>query len=216
MFNWVCPDCGRTVDLAEKECPDCRARQPDAAETEDAATDPLPTERPRPADRSQPADQSPQPAAFAIRPQHLWIFALAVLVAVGGALYLARPELFQLDRLASLLPNNRPEPPPAPPGPVEVVGIRVWIDEDDGPRARSLLVNHAAIPQRGIEAEVRLTSADPELPPGENALGEFRITFEDELGPLSSAEVDTPLQLEDGVAILPPRHWIQFEVDFRR
>lgn len=217
MFNWVCPECGRTVDLAEKECPSCRAQQPAGAAAEAEAggakgAEPLPTGR---RSQTQP-DEAARGSAFAIRPGHLWIFALALLVAVGGALYLARPDLLQLDRLAALLPSNRPETPPAPAGPVDVVGIRVWIDEEEGPRARALLVNHAAIPQRGIEAVVELRSADPELPPEQRLLGEFRISYDGELGPLASAEVETPLLLEEHVYSLPPRHWIQTTVDFHR
>lgn len=220
MFNWVCPECGRTVDLSEKECPSCSAVQPDGdAAPSPAAAPAVPARpaKPRPArDVVHPVSATPRPHAFAIRASHVWIFLLAVLAAIGGALYLAKPDLLQLDRLAAWLPSDRPEPPPAPPGPIEATGVRVWIDEENGPQARALLVNQAAIPQRGIQATVRLRSADPELPPEQTALGEFRLVYEGELEPRASVELDAPLRLEDGITELPPRHWILIDVDFRR
>ncbi len=222
MFTWECPTCGRELDVSHKECPDCRATEsgelkppepPDSAQAESA-----PTPAPRP-----PARPSPPPAkartgaaadAFQLAPSHLLLFVFLLGAAVAAAVFLARPDLFTGVRL----PLGQAEPgPDVQPGrgssdPLEVAGVRVIGDEQEGRRVRVVVVNHSQLAQRGIVLRVDLLPLG--APEDADPAATFYLNLEEPLEPGEVREVEAPLQAEPDAFPLPP--WQELRLDVRR
>lgn len=222
MFTWVCPTCGRELDVSHRDCPDCRAAEsgeskspapPDSPQVESApAPPPQPTPRPSPPPVKAGRDAAAE--AFRLAPSHLLLFVFLLGAAVAGAVFLARPELFSAVRL----PLGQAEPgPKIQPGrgssdPLEVAGVRVIGDEQEGRRVRAVVVNHSQLAQRGIVLRVDLLPLG--APEDADPAATFYLNLEEPLEPGEVREVEAPLQAEPDAFPLPP--WQELRLDVRR
>ena len=234
MFTWVCPNCGGSVDVAADTCPHCStpalesedeaaSLEPEAvaapgaalAETIDASAGlEVETETPDEWDVGEeepptPADASPPP--LAISPRQLGLFAVALVVAVLAAVWLAG---------GGGLPGLRLEDPPeaveAPveafaigvSGPVEVSAIRPYYDEDFQTHVRAFVANHSKEPQSvAFSVLLRVREAGRQAPP----LATFEVVLPEPLPPNGGQEVDIPLAAMGSLQSMPP--WERLRVD---
>ncbi|MEZ5365993.1 MAG: hypothetical protein R2748_27590 [Bryobacterales bacterium] len=231
MFTWVCQRCGKEVDVSEVECPHCAvgrgrtalgsAQGADRVAVVDEPYHDQPVrEQPRleqpsrraPEERLPPAARStlpPTPAplpppehALAIRPLHLLLFGLVLLISLGGAIYLARPDLVSVEGVSMpKLPTIGGEAAPLQEGPLEVSGVRAWRDAESKLRVKAVLVNHSAGPAKGLDYHISLYSpkAEEDAPPAAT----FDVKLEEPLGARESREVEADLLAPEGLTALP-------------
>ena len=228
MFTWVCQRCGKEVDIAEVECPRCSVESgaTKLGSAHGAARGPVdeeylapssalpaarPSQEPR-AEESLPPPQRgvsaestvPRPAppqhALAIRPLHLGLFLLILLISLAAAVYMARPDLFSMEGV-SLPELPRAEVAPLQQGPVEVAGIRTWRDAEAKLKVRAVIVNHAAAPFD--EPNLRVTLSDPEAGPDPPPAATFEVVLEEPIPARASLEIETDLEAPEGLTALP-------------
>lgn len=226
MFTWVCQRCGKEVDIAETECPHCAV---DSGRTKlgsahGAARGPLEVDYPAatPAEERLPPPKraealtstvprpAPPPHAFAVKPVHLALFLVAVLLSLAVAVYLARPELFAFGGIK--LPKlPRAEYVPLQAGPIEVAGIRTWRDAEAKVKVRAVLVNHTA--GTHPDRHLRITLSDPAAEEGTPPAATFEVELEEPLAGRGSQEVETDLLAPEGLTALPDWNRIRVHVE---
>src|SRR5271154_2888423 len=103
MFHWICPECGREIPPAVKECASCDPSSVPASTAPEAPPPPPPAPRPDPLFRlAQKLRDAQRPLAKAAQPA-------------------PSPELSQAPPQAlspALSIDEAPAPPPAPPEPL--------------------------------------------------------------------------------------------------
>ena len=205
MFTWECPDCGKEVDVAEKECPNCKA-QFNKASTEDTAD-----RLPRLIERE---DEPPAPPkhAFTIQPTHLALFFVILIAAVLGAVYLSRPDIFKVDDVPLLADSTAPaELGRAFEGSIEIAGIRYFYDDEIKPKVRAVVINHGEADKSAVELQVELRTleaAEDAMP-----LATFEIDLEGPLAGRASTEIETDLTTAATIQAMPS--WEQLRVDVK-
>jgi hypothetical protein len=226
MFTWVCPTCGKELDLSIKECPECRER----AALADAAPPPA-------------AGLEPQPSSGV----RFWL--MLGLLAVAGILVIiaivhyrtAKPAPETAPKVALDRPAGQPSieatPTAVQPGSegaapaeaapasaaggvappavasaddIEVAGIRMSYDAQNRPQVRALVINHGEEGLRGATLTVTLrpASSAPDAPP----LGRFTVRLPGEIKPGESREVRAPLDALATLAAMPRWHNLRADV----
>jgi hypothetical protein len=231
MFTWVCQRCGKEVDIAEIECPFCKADTggtelgsahgaargpveedyPAKAEAPAARADqPLPPPRRMAPPASTVPRPEPPPHPLAIRPLHLALFLLVLLLSLAAAIYFARPDLFAFEGV-SLPKLPSAEVAPLQDGPIEVAGIRAWRDAEAKLRVRAVMVNHTAgtYPERRWRVILRDPAAEEDAP----AAASFDVELEEPLEGRASREVETELLAPEGLTALPEWNRIQVQIE---
>jgi hypothetical protein len=186
MFTWVCPTCGRELDLATKECPDCAGRP------------------------SRPA----LPARRPISNLRFWAVVGGVTaLAVAGLVIWSRHRAAQPAAPAGpRVELDRPAEPPPPPRLIEVSGIRMAYDARHRPQARAVIVNHGEeplAPGTSIRVALRPSQASADSPP----LGYFTIKLDAALPAGDSREVRAPLDALATLAAMPPWHQLRADIE---
>jgi hypothetical protein len=203
MFTWVCPDCGAEVDVAETSCPRCQKKF-EVDSTEDTA-DKLPRLKETP-------DPSAKPAAFALKPTHLALFVVALIAAVGLAVYFPQS--------GGLVLEDIPEDAIAEPevtggsgvaGPIEVTGLRFRYDDEFNPLVQALVINHSNRELYGVRLAVKLNTVD--APADASPLATFEAALDEPLGEQASAEVESTMLMAGTIAALPPTDRLRVEVE---
>jgi len=230
MFTWVCQRCGKEVDIAEIECPFCKAelRGTQLGSAHGATRGPVEEDYParteapaRSEERLPPPRRTeelastvprPEPPAhpLAIRPLHLALFLLALLLSLAAAVYFARPDLFAFEGV-SLPKLPRAEVAPLQQGPIEVAGVRTWRDAEAKLKVRAILVNHTAgtYPDRHWRVTLRDPSAAEDAPPAAT----FDVELEEPLDGRASREIETDLLAPEGLTALPEWNRIQVQLE---
>ena len=203
MFTWVCPDCGAEVDVAEKVCPRCQTKF-EVDSTEDTA-DKLPRLKETP-------DPAPKPAPFSVKPTHLTLFVVALIAAVGLAVYFSQS--------GGLVLEDLPEDAIAEPtvtggsglaGPIEVTGLRFRYDDEFNPLVQAIVINHSNRELYGVHLAVKLNTVD--APADASPLATFEVTLEEPLGEQDSEEIEATMLIAGTIAALPPTDRLHVEVE---
>lgn len=174
---------------------------------EKPSIEPIPELKPAP----QP---TAPPPAYGIEGKHLAVVAVVLLVAMGGAVYLARPDLFQAKS-----PLNLEEVPltdsvgfsTAAFGDLQVAGVRPLYTDDLKSRVRFVVINHGETPQANLRIQAHLSpkNAPLDAPP----LAGFVITLEEELAPRESRELEADLLALGTLAAFPPWKELRIELE---
>lgn len=193
MFTWVCPACGKELDVSIRECPDCGGR-------------------------AAPAPAAP-PARSNLR---FWLGLAggAVLGVCGLVLlvrYQARPRPAQPEPKAAPArssPQELPAPAKADTAPtfldfIEVAGIRTFYDDRNKPQVRALVVNHGDESLTGLTLTVTLRPrrSIADAPP----LARFTFKLGADVKPGVSQEIQAPLESFATPAAMP--HWREIRAD---
>lgn len=203
MFTWVCPDCGAEVDVAETSCPRCKADF-NKASTEDTA-DKLPRLKETP-------DPAPAAQSFALKPTHVAIFLVALVVAIGGAYYASLPAGLVLEDIPDdAIAEIEETGGSGIAGPIEVTGLRFRYDEELTPLARALVINHSNLELYGVRLEVSLNTTD--APRDASPLAQFDVTLDEPLAPQASVEVEAEMLVAATIQALPSTDHLRVEVD---
>jgi hypothetical protein len=206
MFTWVCPTCGRELDVATKDCPNCSGQQPAA----DAP--PAPPEPPQ-----RPAMQPPAPAPPPVTPPRspLWIggaAALAVVLALSTWFLLRGRSAERRGGLLLETPGAAAvEDLPVPPAfaSIEIAGIRPFYDDRNRAQVRAVIINHAERETEDLALSVALRPR--QAPPGSPPLARFQVKIP-VLKPGASREIQVPLEAFGTLAALPG--WRDLRADF--
>lgn len=215
MFTWECPTCGKELDIAETQCPNCSGEaeaSKGSAKQPEASAAPV-SERLPPPRKAAAAKRQPAAHHWGIQPKHLGVFAVAMVVAVALAVYLARPDAFgggsvELEEV----PAGSEEGAllgAAHVGDLEVAGIRTWYDSDYKPKVRAVVINHGEQAKGNVNLQVQLRprQADRKVSP----LASFDIQLKKELGPRESRDVEADLAALGTLQSLP--RWDELRVD---
>lgn len=208
MFTWVCPTCGRDLDVSVKECPTCAGLEP-PREAVPEPTPPAPSPQQPPKSKPPP---SPAAQAFHLSGGQIASFLLLTLVLAAGAVLMARPEIVDSARRL-VVPDPGPEIQAGrgENDPIEVAGVRI-IKGDGGTRSvRYVLINHSPRRQSGISFEVSLRPLG--APVESESAARFYIALEEPLEPGAVREEEAELRAEPE-DVLPP--WHDLRVDVRR
>ena len=197
MFTWVCPTCGRELDLSTKECPDCTGKP--------AASAPPP-----PISHAPVADPaSPEPAA-APGQSRLLLAGIALLalaaVFIGWAMLRGR----------SAEPAAKPAAPEAvsepaadsPYASVEISGLRPFYDAKNQPQVHAVVINHGEQEIQGMSLRVALRPR--RAPAGAPPLARFLVKIP-VLKAETSQEITVPLEAFGTLAALPA--WRELRAD---
>jgi hypothetical protein len=152
------------------------------------------------------------PAAYGIQGKHLAIVLVVLLMAVGGAVYLARPDLFQGRQdiaLEDVPMSDTVGFASAAFGDLQVAGVRPFYSDDLKPKVRFVVINHGETPQAGASIQAHLSHKDAPLdsPP----LASFVIAFNETLAPGESREIESDLMAFSTLAAFPP--WKDLRID---
>ena len=168
---------------------------------------PIPELKPPP----QPAGS---PSAYVIQGKHLALAGVVLLVAMGGAVFLARPDLFQVKS-----PLNLEEVPltdsvgfsTAAFGDLQVAGVRALYTDDLKPKVRFVVINHSDTPQANLRIQAHLSPKNAPLnaPP----LASFAIALEEELAPRESRDLEADLLALGTLAAFPPWKELRIELE---
>ena len=230
MFNYICPDCGATVDVADDECPHCAARAiPDGDETAELTAMSRTAEvAANQADRDARATSEREVQARGTREEaiagkgptrrggtlelkgwHYLAFAGSVVVAILLAVVLSGG--------ISALRFQDPEEAGASPvetfaigvrGPIEVSGIRPYYDDEYQTHVRAFVANHSRQEQSvALLVHLRVREASQQAPP----LATFEVVISDPLPPNAGQEVDVSLRAMGSLQSLP--RWDEMRVD---
>lgn len=235
MFTWECPTCGKELDVGTQQCPVCHpeslnqpaprpapapvaapaappvaqaAARPKAA----ASTEPIrPQASPAPAQAPQ---ARPQSARGGMQPSHVALVGVVLVVAIGLAVYLARPQLFskaglQLEDIPGTAEDVLSAGTVAQ-GDLQVTGIRTFYDSEYKPRVRVIVINHGEAPIESVNLEVQLRA--PQASELTAPLASFKIDLQN-LGSNESREIETDLTALGTLASLPP--WQQVRIDLK-
>ncbi len=138
---------------------------------------------------------------------------LVLVVAIGLAVYLARPHLFSSGLRLENVPDTAPDElsaGTAAQGDLQVTGIRPFYDGEYKPRVKAIVVNHGETLIESVNLEVQLRA--PQASPLTAPLASFRIEVQN-LASNESREIDTELTALGTLASLPP--WQQVRIDLR-
>lgn len=233
MFTWICPQCGREVPPAYDECPDCAARQkqaatavPAQAAAEPAAAPAPPVAAPAYVPPAQPYTAPvpayaapPRPAAAPRRPGlPTWLlsilFALAF-IGLGAGVYwvvsnlrnggAARQNAAPADLSAA---HNNAKPHPLQKY-IEVTGVRFVQDAKKKTEARFLIVNHSPDDIADLGGTVTIWGRTQKS--DEESVGSFTFKLPD-LGPWQSRELVAPVDTKLRVYELPDWQNVTAEV----
>ena len=217
MFTWVCPTCGRELDVSVKECPTCSGAEqapPSTLASPDAA--PVPAPAPAPAKTAPVAERRPAPTpaaqAFHLTGGQIAAFLLLLVVLAGGAVLLARPGIVD-DIRRQFIPDPGPEIQVGrgENDPIEVSGLRFIKGDDDQQVARFVLTNHSPRTQSGVVLEVSVRPLGAPLE--EDPAAQFFVAIEEPLEAGAIREAEATLRVAPETA-LPA--WHDLRVDVRR
>ena len=198
MFTWVCPTCGRELDLSTKECPDCTGK---------------------PAAGATPPPLSPAPVAYTASPEPAAAPGQSRLLLAGIAL-LALAALFvgwAMLRGRSAEPAVKPAAPEAvsepaadsPYASIEISGLRPFYDVKNQPQVHAVVINHGEQEIQGMSLRVALRPR--RAPAGAPPLARFLVKIP-ALKAEASQEITVPLEAFGTLASLPP--WRELRADF--
>ena len=209
MFTWVCPRCGREIDVAEDECPHCppEPKEEQTSESEaapaaaprparkEAQPEPPPFEAAPPAVEAEPAPAPHTPHAFTLSTTQLLLVLVAFVAAIVVAVFVARPDLLDGGAAAGQ------ETAGSSLNGLEVAGLRVWRSDDNDLLVRLLVVNHTGETQQdvGLTIKLRDAGAGPEAAP----LASFNVDLREDIEPWGSQEVETRAEIPAGLGPLP-------------
>jgi hypothetical protein len=209
MFTWICPQCGREVPPAYNECPDCTAKERDAAAQPAAPAQPGSPAMAAPPPR--PAPPPPPPPSSGVQlPAWLMSIVFAVaFIAIGIAAYFG---IQRFTGTASGKPANggiRLENPTAAARPktnstlqkyVEIVGLRLTEEPKRQPEVRFVVVNHSGAEISDFAANVNLWARTAKS--DEEAVGTFSFKVPS-LGPYEAKDMAGVLNTKLRVYELP-------------
>jgi len=193
MFTWVCPTCGKELDLATKECPECGGKTAAGG-----------------------------PSTKPVSNVRFWALLLGgVAVAIVGlvflARYLSRPVQRAPQTRSEPAPTASLAPLPAVPQDplsslkrvIEIAGIRTFYDGQNKPQVRAVIINHGEEGMQNVTLTVilRPQQAAPDSPP----LARFKVNLKSELKPGDSLDVKVPLESFATLAAIPS--WNQLRAD---
>jgi hypothetical protein len=201
MFTWVCPDCGAEVDVAETSCPRCQKKF-EVNSTEDTA-DKLPRLKETP-------DSASKPALFSLKPTHMALFAVALIVSLAWAIYLSQPRGLVLEDIPEDA-TGEPTGGSGLAGPIEVTGLRFRYDDEFTPLVQAVIINHSNRELYGVRLAVKLNTVA--APVDASPLATFEIALEEPLGEQASAEVESTMLMAGTIAALPPTDGLRVEVE---
>ena len=174
---------------------------------EKPSIEPIPELKPPP----QPTEP---PSPYGIEGKHLAVVGVVLLVAMGGAVFLARPDLFQAKP-----PLNLEEVPltdsvgfsTAAFGDLQVAGVRPLYTDDLKPKVRFVVINHGDTPQANLRIQAHLSpkNAPLDAPP----LAGFVITLEDGLAPREARDLEADLLALGTLAAFPPWKELRIELE---
>ena len=163
----------------------------------------------------KPAPQPTEPlSAYGIPGKHLALVAVVLLVAMGGAVYLARPDLFQAKpslNLEEIPLTDSVGFSTAAFGNLQVAGVRPLYTEDLKSRVRFVVINHGDKVQADLRIQAHLSPKNAPLnaPP----LAGFVIALEEELAPRESRELEADLLALGTLASFPPWKELRIELE---
>jgi len=160
-----------------------------------------------------PPSAGPTPAA-GIQGKHLIGVVIVLLVTVGVAVYMARPDLLRSKselRLEEVPDADEIGLAAAAFGDLQIAGIRPFYTEDLKAKVRAIIINHGEIPQTGARIQVYLSPKEAPLtaPP----LAGFVIEITEELGPQQSREIEADLMTLGALAAFPPWKELRIELE---
>ncbi len=203
MFTWVCPQCGAEVDVAEKSCPRCQKKF-EVDSTDDTA-DKLPRLKETPA-------PAPKAAPFALKPTHLALFVVALIAAVGLAVYFSQPRGLVLEDLPEdAIAESTVTGGSGLAGPIEVTGLRFRYDDQFTPLVQAVVINHSNRELYGVHLAVKLNTVD--APITASPLATFEVTLAEPLAEQASTEVEATMLMAGTIAALPSTDRLRVEVE---
>ncbi len=199
MFTWVCPACGKELDVSIRECPNCGGR---AAE----------------APAAPPARSNLRFWLGLAGGAVLGVCGLVLLVRYQGRPRSAAPETKAAPAVqANPAPSSGqelPAPAKADAAPafldfIEVAGIRTFYDDRNKPQVRALVVNHGDESLTGLALTVTLRprQSAADAPP----LARFTFKLGSDVKPGVSQEIQAPLESFATPAAMP--HWREIRAD---
>jgi hypothetical protein len=199
MFTWVCPTCGRELDLSTKECPDCTGKPA-------AGAPPPPPISPAPVAYTAPPEPAAAPGQSRLLMAGIALLALAA-VFIGWAVLRGR----------SAEPATKPVAPEAvtepaadsPYADVEISGLRPFYDAKNQPQVHAVIINHGAQEMHGVSLRVALRPR--RAPAGAPPLARFLVKIP-VLKAETSQEISVPLEAFGTLASLPA--WRELRADF--
>lgn len=161
-----------------------------------------------------PPQPTGPPSAYVIQGKHLALAGVVLLVAMGGAVFLARPDLFQVTS-----PLHLEEVPltdsvgfsTAAFGDLQVAGVRPLYTDDLKPKVRFVVINHGDTPQANLRIQAHLSpkNAPLDAPP----LASFAIALGEELAPRESRDLEADLLALGTLAAFPPWKELRIELE---
>ena len=206
MFTWICPKCGKEVDVAQKSCPHC-ATPEKPVESAPNLVPPAASSRPAAADAAQ-APPTPPRSSMEVRPVHLLIFVGVMILAIGGAVWVSQPDLLSFESVEEPDEGMVETFGRGVEGPFEVAGIRTYYTDDYQTKVKAFVVNHSD--QAGsvaLRVHLRVQRATESAPP----LASFDVILPEPLDGNGSLEIDTGLDAMGSLQSLPP--WREIRVD---
>jgi hypothetical protein len=193
MFTWVCPTCGRELDLSTKECPDCTGK-------------PVAAVPPPPVAYTAPPEPAAAPGQSRLLLAGIALLALAALF-VGWAMLRSRTT----EPAAKLAAPEAVAESPAdsPYASVEISGLRPFYDAKNQPQVHAVVINHAAQEIPGVSIRVALRPR--RAPAGAPPLARFLVKIP-VLKAEASQEITVPLEAFGTLAALPA--WRELRADF--
>jgi len=160
----------------------------------------------------QEYDPARTPAPYGIQRKHLAVVLAVLLIAIAGAVYLARPDLFlgRQDIAFEEVPlSDTVGFASAAFGDLQVAGVRPLYTDDLKTRVLFVVINHGETPQAGVSIQAHLSHKDAPLdaPP----LASFAVEFNEELAPGESREIETDLMAFSTLAAFPS--WNKLRID---
>jgi hypothetical protein len=139
---------------------------------------------------------------------------VVLVIAIGSAVYLARPNLFGSApglQLEDVPDSEQIGLAAAAFGDLQVAGIRTLYTEDLKAKVRAVVINHGEMTQSGLYLQARLSPKEAPLtsPP----LASFVIELDEELGPQESREIEADLMTLGTLASFPPWKDLRIELD---
>ncbi len=213
MFTWICPKCGKEVDVAQKSCPRCAAAE---ASSESAPSLPPPAALSRQEEAAspqrRPEKQSGSLSSLEVRPIHLLLFAAVLIASVGGAVWLSRPDLLRLEAVADPDEESVQTFSRGIRGPLEVAGIRAYYTDDYRTKVKAFVVNHSDEARSvALRVSLRHRQAADNAPP----LGGFDLVLPEPLEGQGAFEIDTDLEALGSLQSLPPWQEIRVDIDLK-
>ncbi len=233
MLSWTCPKCGGVLDVTDVECPHCseslasiepaanrtsasgdsqpaavsrRTDRPDPA----PATAVLPVEVPEPSPEAEPAAGS---NALGLQRRHYLLFAVALVVFVGAAVWLSGGFDDGIFGLRFEDPGEMDESPVETfaigvRGDIEVSGVRPYYDDEYQAHVKLFVANHSDQERAvALRALMRVKEAGPRSVP----IATFDVVTVPPLGPNEGRELDVSLNAMGTLQSFP--RWDEMRVD---